>query len=109
GVSTAYFGVEGAREHGFALKTLPQAMALRSHIIERFERADQDPAAIDRGILTFVIVGGGATGVETAGALAELFHKVLGRDFPNLPMHRVRIILVEAAPGILGMYHERLQ
>ncbi len=109
GVSTGYFGVEGAKEHGFTLKSLPGALELRSHIIERFEKADQDPTLIDRGILTFVIVGGGPTGVETAGALAELFHKVLGRDFPRLPMHRVRIILVEAAPGILGMYAKRLQ
>ncbi|HEX7070615.1 MAG TPA: NAD(P)/FAD-dependent oxidoreductase [Rhodothermales bacterium] len=109
GVSTGYFGVEGAREHGFTLKSLDDALALRSHIIERFEKADRDPAFIDRGILTFVIVGGGATGVETAGALSELFHKVLGRDFPRLPMHRVRIVLVEATPSLLGMYHERLQ
>ncbi len=109
GVSTGFFGVEGAREYGFTLKSLPDALALRSHIISRFEKADQDPTVIDRGILTFVIVGGGATGVETAGALAELFHKVLGHDFPRLPMHRVRIILVEAAPGLLGMYHEHLQ
>ena len=109
GVSTGFFGVEGAQEYGFTLKTLPDALALRSHIIERFEKADQDADAIDHGILTFVIVGGGPTGVETAGALAELFHKVLGRDFPRLPMHRVRIMLVEAAPGILGMYDERLQ
>ena len=109
GVSTGYFGVEGAREHGFSLKSLDEALVLRSHIIERFERADQDPSSIDRGILTFVVVGGGPTGVETSGALSELFHKVLGRDFPNLPMHRVRIVLVEAAPAILGQYDERLQ
>lgn len=109
GASTNFFGVEGAQRHGFALKSLEDAVALRSHIIERFEKADRDPSLIDRGILTFVIVGGGATGVETAGALVELFHKVLGDDFPRLPMHRVRVVLVEATSAVLGAYHENLQ
>lgn len=109
GVVTNFYSVEGAREHGYELKSIEHALSLRSWVIERFERADQDPESIERGILNFVVVGGGPTGVEMSGALAELFHKVLGKDYPHLPMHRVRVILVEAAPQILGQYHPRLQ
>ena len=109
GVVTNFYDVQGARERGFELKSMEHALELRSWIIERFERADRHPETIDRGILNFVVVGGGPTGVETSGALVELFHKVLGKDYPRLPMHRVRVILIEAFPHILGQYHPRLQ
>lgn len=109
GVTTNFYGVEGAEQHAFKLKRLEQALELRSHIINQFERADQDPSVIDEGALNFVVVGGGPTGVEMSGALVELFHKVLYKDYPRLPMHRVRVILVEASASILGTYHPRLQ
>ena len=107
GLKTNFFGIEGAEAHGFPLKSLPEAVALRSHVIRQFERADQDPSVIDAGALTFVVVGGGPTGVEMAGALLELFQKVLRKDFPALPLDRARVILVEASPRLLGAFHEK--
>ena len=109
GLTTNFFGIEGAEAQGFPLKSLPEAVALRSHVISQFERADRDPALIEQGALTFVVVGGGPTGVEMAGALLELFQMVLRKDFPNLPLDRARVILVEASPRLLGAFHGKLQ
>lgn len=109
GVGTTFFGIDGAEAHSFPLKSLPEAVALRSHIIRQFERADKDPSVMEDGGLTFVVVGGGPTGVEMAGALVELFHKVLRKDFPRLPVNRARVVLVEAAPRVLGAFHEMSQ
>ena len=109
GVSTNFFGIDGAEEHSFPLKSLPEAVALRSHIIRQFEKADCDPSLLDQGALTFVVVGGGPTGVEMAGALVELFQMVLRKDFPRLPLERARVVLVEASPRLLGAFHETSQ
>src|SRR3546814_768216 len=95
GATVNHFGTPGAAEHGFALYTLDDAVRLRNHIVERFEAADRDPASIDDGALTFVVVGGGPTGVETAGALAELFAMVFRKDYPSLDVSRARVVLVE--------------
>src|SRR5688500_11687917 len=84
GASAAYFGIDGAAEHGFPLYALTDAIALRNHVLERFEAADADASLIDEGALCFVVVGGGPTGVEVAGALAELFEMVLRKDFRTL-------------------------
>ena len=99
-VSTDY-GVDGVEEHAVALKTLDDALELRHRVLERFERAAADPAMIERGELNVVLCGGGPTGVETAGAMMELFTKVLAKDFPTLDVRAVRVILVEAAPRLL--------
>ncbi len=109
GVATNFFGIEGAEAHSFPLKSLPEAVALRSHIIRQFEQADRDRRLLERGALTFVVVGGGPTGVEMAGALVELFQKVLRKDFPHLPLDRARVVLVEASPRLLGAFHETSQ
>src|SRR5690606_27644665 len=78
------FGTPGVREHAFVLKDLDKAVKLRGHILSRFERAAVDPRLIDAGALTFVIVGAGPTGVEMAGALVELFQRVLPPEYPEL-------------------------
>lgn len=109
GAVTNYFGVEGAEAHGFALKSLPEAIRLRSHIIASFERASEHPELIDDGALSMVVVGGGPTGVEMAGALHELACKVLVRDFPNLATRHVAIHLVEASDRLLGPFHPESQ
>jgi len=101
GASAAYFGIEGAAEHGFPLYALTDAIALRNHILERFEAADADPSLVDEGALCFVVVGGGPTGVEVAGALAELFAMVLSKDFRTLDLSKARIVLVEMADTLL--------
>ncbi|WP_448591664.1 NAD(P)/FAD-dependent oxidoreductase [Thermoflexus hugenholtzii] len=112
------FGVPGVAEHAFFLKDLDQAVALRNHILSVFERAAREPDPLRRRrLLTFVIVGGGPTGVEFAGALAELIARPLRRDFPSLDFREVRVLLLEAMeevlpglPAVLSAYaRERLR
>jgi NADH dehydrogenase len=109
GASPDYFGVEGAEEHSFAVKDLMNAVRLRSHILRQFENVEKDPGQVDNGALNFVIVGGGPTGVETAGALVELFDHVLRKDFPDLNVDAARVILVEMNDHLLDPYDESLQ
>ena len=106
GAVTSDFGVPGVEAHGFGLKSLPESLALRDHVLRQFEHAATEPDG-DPGLLTFVIAGGGPTGVELAGALAELVDDVLRRDHPTLDLRRVRIVLVEMADRLLGGFHER--
>ena len=101
GAAVTYFGTPGAADHGFPLYTLADATHLRNHVLRRFEAADTDPADLDRGGLTFVVVGGGPTGVETAGALAELFAMVFRKDYPGLDVSRARVVLVEMQDHLL--------
>jgi NADH dehydrogenase len=110
GSTPAYFGVEGAERHAFPLRTMDHALPLRREILARFEEAahEESPDVL-ASLLTFVIVGGGPTGVEFAGALAELVHGPLRRDFPTVPSGRVRIVLVEGLDGVLNGMDERLR
>ncbi|MEY2453209.1 MAG: hypothetical protein QOD92_2783 [Acidimicrobiaceae bacterium] len=109
GASAAYFGIEGAAENGFPLYALTDAITLRNHVLERFEAADADPSLVDDGALCFVVVGGGPTGVEVAGALAELFAKVLRKDFRTLDVSKARIVLVEMADSLLQPFSNASQ
>jgi NADH dehydrogenase len=109
GATVHHFGTPGAAEHGFALYTLADAVRLRNHIIEQFESADADldrTADVD-GTLTFVVVGGGPTGVETSGALAELFAMVFRKDYPELDVSRARVVLVEMQDHLLNPFKGR--
>jgi NADH dehydrogenase len=101
GAVTHDFAVPGVAEHAFPLKHLDDALALRVHILNRFERAAVDPGLVADGGLDVVVCGGGPTGVEMAGGLLELYHKVLARDFPQLPVAEARIVLVEVADRLL--------
>ncbi len=105
GAVATWFGVPGAAQHATPLYTLDDAVRVRNHVLERFEAADADPDLIDRGELNFVVVGGGPTGVETAGALAELFSVVFKRDYPALGVGRARVVLVEARDALLAPFH----
>jgi NADH:ubiquinone reductase (H+-translocating) len=98
GVSAAYYGVTGAAEHSLGLYTRRDAVELRNHIMARLERLDI--AGPGREV-SFTVVGGGATGVELAGALAELRATALDAAFPELDLASVRIRLVERAPALL--------
>lgn len=109
GATSSDFGVPGVRDYAFFLKTLTEAVNLRSHILEQFELAARDPEALFDGSLTFVIVGGGPTGVELAGALAELCSKVLAWDFPTVPRDAVRIVLLEMRDHLLDGFDVRSQ
>src|SRR5690606_36809020 len=86
------FGIPGVRDHGFVLKSVETSVALRSHILTQFEEAAVDPGLVDKGALTFVIVGAGPTCVEMAGALVELFQRVLPSDYPVLDLWLARVV-----------------
>lgn len=102
GSATNFFGLDEVEQHGFELKDVPDALALRNHVIACFERvvSSTDPAEIER-LLTFVVVGGGPTGVELAGAIAELVRHVLRKDYPMLDFSKVRVLLLEAMDRLL--------
>jgi NADH dehydrogenase len=108
GTSTNTFGIPGVSEHALSLKSLDDAVALRNHIIRQFERTSADARLINGGSLNFVVVGGGPTGVETAGALRELFVHVLRRDFPAIDITQTRVILVEALDQLLAPFESDL-
>jgi NADH:ubiquinone reductase (H+-translocating) len=105
GATTNTFGIPGVEEHSFPLKTMPDALRLRAHLLRQFELADNNPAEIARGALTVVVVGGGPTGVEMAGALHELFKHVLVHDFPDLDVDQARVVLLEATDHLLAPFH----
>jgi len=104
GVSAAFYGIKGAAEHTFGLYTRTDAIVLRDHLMAAFERL-----SVDRGDLHVTVVGGGATGVELAGTLAELRQTVLGATFPDVDPARVHVQLVEMAPYLLGPFHPKLR
>jgi NADH:ubiquinone reductase (H+-translocating) len=109
GAVVNFFNTPGAAEHALPLYTMADAVRLKNHILGTFEAVDKNPALIDDGALTFCIVGGGPTGVELAGALADLLRSDLKADYPNLPVDRARIILYEHSPHLLGPFKPRLQ
>jgi NADH dehydrogenase len=109
GAEVNYFGVEGAAEHAFPLYTLADAVRLKDHVLERWEAADRKPELADDGALNMVVVGGGPTGVETAGAMAELYRGVFRSDYPDVPPEQARILLVEASPEIFAMFKPEIR
>ena len=104
GAEVNFFGVEGAAEHAFPLYTLVDAVRLKDHVLEKWEAADRHPELIEDGALNVVVVGGGPTGIETAGALAELYHGVFSKDYPDIAKEKARIRLVEAGPELFPMF-----
>ena len=110
GSVTNFFGNAGVACHAFDLKRLADAERLRNAILTTFELAVQEAdAQRRRELLTFVVVGGGPTGVEFAGALAELIRYVFRKDYPDLNLAECRVMLLEAAPTLLGAMPEHLR
>ena len=109
GAVVNFFGVEGAEEHAFPLYSLSDAVRLKEHVLRRWAAADRDPSLLADGALNVVVVGGGATGIESAGALAELYHANLAEDFPDVPMEEARITLVEAGPTLFSMFKQDIR
>jgi NADH:quinone reductase (non-electrogenic) len=105
GVSHAYFGHEEWAEYAPGLKTLADALRMRARFLCAFERAESGASAEDaRTWLTFVIVGGGPTGVELAGTLAEIARHTLTREFRRIDPRTAQVLLVEAGPRILPAF-----
>jgi NADH dehydrogenase len=104
GVSASYYGIKGAAENTFGLYTRTDAVALRNCFMAGFERL-----SVGSGDLAVTVVGGGATGVELAGTLAELAGIVLAATFPDVDPARVHVRLVEMAPSLLGPFDEKLR
>ncbi len=109
GAQVNFFGVEGAAEHAFPLYTLPDAVRLKEHILRTWSAADRKPELIDDGALNIVVVGGGPTGVETAGAVAELYRGVFQKDYPDVPEDAAKVMLVEAGPELFSMFKPNLR
>jgi NADH:quinone reductase (non-electrogenic) len=109
GAEVNFFGTTGAGEHAFPMYTLADAVRLKNHIIAKWEAADRDPDIVDDGALNVVVVGGGPTGVESAGALGELYRSVFAKDFPGIPQDNVHVTLVEAGPELFTMFKPNLR
>ena len=110
GSQANFLGVSGAPEFSFPLRTLENAVVLRNHILSCFERAVKtDNDSLKEQLLTFVIVGGGPTGVEMAGALQELIRECLVEDYPQLDLDRAKVILLQSGSSLLGSYPKHLQ
>ncbi len=108
GAVTADFGVPGVDDFAFGLKSAADALAIRTRVLEMFEQVDANHSLLGSGALTIVIVGGGPTGVEMAGGMAELIGRVLRHDYPGLDIDQARIVLVEGADRVLGPFAPKL-
>ncbi|MDX1627165.1 MAG: NAD(P)/FAD-dependent oxidoreductase [Fulvivirga sp.] len=108
GSRTNYYGNDSIRDNGLAIKQIPQALDMRSHILQNFEAAnitEDQEEKISR--MNVVIVGGGPTGVELAGAMGELRKNVLPRDYPELDFSQMKIILAQAEDRLLPAMSEK--
>ena len=111
GATTNFFGMESVEEHSFPMKTLQEALHIRNHVIHMFERANKIEHNEEerRRMLSFVVVGGGPTGVELAGSLAEVINLIMKDEYHNLSPDEISVKLVEATGGLLPMMPPDLQ
>jgi NADH:ubiquinone reductase (H+-translocating) len=96
-----FFGIPGVEEHSMTMRGVEDAVRVRNRVIERFEEVSLIRDEVPESKLTFVVIGGGATGVEVASEIHTLVHENLAPDYPNIDPYRVRIYLIEALPNIL--------
>jgi NADH dehydrogenase len=106
GSKTNFYNIPGAEENSFTLKSLDDAIRLRNHFIHMFEIASKDK---DEGLLTFVIVGGGATGVELAGEMSDYFYKTFSKFYPKEIISKVKIILIEKGNELIPQFSSKLR
>ena len=106
GAQPNFFHTPGAERFTFPLYSLEDAERVRSRVLQLFQDASAKPELVDEGALTFVVVGAGATGVETAGALGELLHDVMPHVYPHLAVAGAQVILVDLGHAVLGQFSE---
>jgi NADH dehydrogenase len=104
GSQANFFGTPGAEENAFPLYSLEEAQRLRSRILAVFEDADRDPKLVERGALNFVIVGGGPTGTEMAGSLADMINLTMTVEYPDLAVKHARVYLIDHGHALLGAF-----
>ena len=109
GATTNFFGMKTVEEHSYGMKTLQEALHIRNHVLHMFERANKNDDPNERKrMLTFVVVGGGPTGIEEAGAISELIG-IQKKEFHNLDFSEVSIKLIEATPNVLPMLPQEMR
>ena len=105
-----FFGMNSVEQNSFEIKDIESAISTRNHLLKVFEQASHEAdAERRRALLTFVIVGGGPTGVETAGALAELISHVMVKDYPEMSLKDASVILLEATEHLIAAYPDELR
>ena len=104
GSQANFFGTEGAKENALPLYSVEEAQRLRSRILTVFEDADRDPKLVEQGALNFVVVGGGPTGTEVAGALADMINHTMTREYPDLAVQNARIYLIDHGHALLAAF-----
>jgi NADH dehydrogenase len=110
GSVTNFFNNAGIAQFGFGMKSLGEAVELRNHVLRLFEKAAwSDDPAVRAALTTLVVVGGGPTGIETAGALSELYNDVIRKEYAHQPDMGARVILIEATDRLLAPYPEKLR
>jgi len=104
GSQANFFNTQGAEQYSFPLYSLEEAQRLRSRVLAVFEDADRDPGLVDKGALNFVVIGGGPTGTELAGALADMINLTMPREYPELAVKRAQVYLVEHGSTLLAPF-----
>lgn len=107
GMRTSYFGHDEWEKHTLGLKNLVDALRIRKHILFSFEEAENHPEKANE-LLNYIIIGGGPTGVEMAGSIAELSHTIIRKDFRKIDTSKAKITLIEAGPRLLPTFDEKL-
>jgi NADH dehydrogenase len=102
-----YFGTKGAEDHALPLYLLDHATAVRARILALFEDADRNPELIEQGALNFVIVGGGPTGVETAGAIADMIQETMAVEYRDLAVTAAQVHIVDLGHTLLGPFSDK--
>jgi len=109
GARTHYFGHDEWAVYAPGLKSIDDAVEIRRRVLLAFEEAEREPDPTKRSkLLNFIVIGGGPTGVELAGSIAELARYVLGRDFKNVRPSEARVLLLEGGPRVLAPFHSEL-